>query len=550
MTRIRPALPRRLTSLLGVVLLIVLAPCRAPAIAAPLVDEDRGTPPAPVDYGYGPNVRPSLAARTRSALGAAAAELVARIGGSRAHVEGAFGSPATWPIVAAHNVLLPDGRVLGYGPLRAADRRPENFVYAVWDPALGTGSDAHLVLPNTTRADLFCSGQTLIAATGQVFMTGGDTTVDGVLNKSHERTALFDPARNSVDAAAPMAYRRWYPTLVTLPGGGVLALGGREDIGVPVIVPEVYSPSTGWRTLPGAASAGAFGRTRDNWYYPRGWLAPSGRAFVVGHDGSTWSVDTAGAGAVTRLATTTRPSNYALPSLMYAPGRILSLRAERWAVSIDINGATPRSDEAGRLAQQRLWSQATVLADGKVLLTGGSGVWNKLQDVTYHVELWDPVSNVWSRGASAAKERLYHASALLLADGTVLTVGGGLPGPITQLNAEIYYPPYLFEADGSGRLAERPTITGAATEVATGTRFTVQVGAGQTIQRATLVRAGSDTHSLNADQRFFNRSVSQSGRTVTLTAPPNKRVAPPGYYLLFVFNERGTPSHARIVKLV
>lgn len=548
MPSIRPAVPARLAVLASVALLVVAT--ADSACGAPPVDEDRGMPPAPLDYGYGPNVKPTLVARTKSAVGAAATELVAWIGGSRAHLEGAFGPPVTWPVVGTHNVLLPDGRVLSYGPLRAADRRPENFVYDVWDPALGTGSEAHLVLPNTTPADFFCSGQTLIAATGQVFMTGGDRTVDGVLNKSHERTAFFDPARNRVGAGGPMAYRRWYPTLVTLPGGGVLALGGREDIGVPVTVPEVYHPSSGWRMLTGAASAGAFGRLRDNWYYPRAWLAPSGRVVVVGYDGSMWSVDTAGAGAVNRFATTTRPGNYTLPSVMYAPGKILSLRAERWVVSIDINGATPRSDEAGRLAQQRLWSQATVLADGKVLLTGGSAVWNKLQDVAYHVELWDPATNIWARGAVAAKERLYHASALLLADGTVLTVGGGLPGPITQFNAEIYYPPYLFEPDGSGGLAARPTITGGATEVAPGTSFTVQVGAGQTIRRATLVRAGSDTHSLNADQRFFNRTVSQAGRTVTLKAPPDRRVAPPGYYLLFVFNERGTPSHARIVKLI
>ena len=53
--------------------------------------------------------------------------------------------------------------------------------------------------------------------------------------------------------------------------------------------------------------------------------------------------------------------------------------------------------------------------------------------------------------------RLYHSTSLLLPDATVITMGGGTPGPETNLNAEIYYPPYLFNDDGTA--AARPTIT-------------------------------------------------------------------------------------------
>ncbi len=45
------------------------------------------------------------------------------------------------------------------------------------------------------------------------------------------------------------------------------------------------------------------------------------------------------------------------------------------------------------------------------------------------------------------KPRLYHGNALLLPDATVLVFGGGAPAPTGvagNLNAEIYYPPYLF----------------------------------------------------------------------------------------------------------
>ena len=68
---------------------------------------------------------------------------------------------------------------------------------------------------------------------------------------------------------------------------------------------------------------------------------------------------------------------------------------------------------------------------------------NQLTGVAYQVEIWDPATGHWTAGASAAVPRLYHSNALLLTDATVLTGGGGAPGPLANLNAEIYYPPYL-----------------------------------------------------------------------------------------------------------
>jgi galactose oxidase len=61
--------------------------------------------------------------------------------------------------------------------------------------------------------------------------------------------------------------------------------------------------------------------------------------------------------------------------------------------------------------------------------------------------------------ASAAVHRGYHSSAVLLPNGAGFTAGGGTPGPVTNFNAEIYYPPYLFAAQNVGSvLAKRPTI--------------------------------------------------------------------------------------------
>jgi hypothetical protein len=187
------------------------------------------------------------------------------------------------------------------------------------------------------------------------------------------------------------------------------------------------------------------------------------------------------------------------------------------------------------------------MADGKVLVNGGSYTRNELINVAYHNEIWDPKTGKWTRGAIAAKPRLYHSSALLLMDGTVLTGGGGAPGPVINLNSEIFYPPYLFKKDGSGQLAPRPVISSAPDRVTWGQNFGVTVEG--TVKRATWLRFGSSTHNFNADQRFLEAEFRQDGNVVTVTAPSNARVAPPGHYMLFVFDPAGVPSEAKAIKI-
>ena len=81
------------------------------------------------------------------------------------------------------------------------------------------------------------------------------------------------------------------------------------------------------------------------------------------------------------------------------------------------------------------------------------------------------------------------------------------------------------------------------------TLLTLTVGAGQRVGRVTLVRTGSTTHAMNFDQRFFDLRFTQNGQRIAATAPVDPRVAIPGYYLLFVFDQAGVPSVAKILRL-
>ena len=67
-----------------------------------------------------------------------------------------------------------------------------------------------------------------------------------------------------------------------------------------------------------------------------------------------------------------------------------------------------RFTDAGRLAAPRLVAQAALLADGRVLLTGGlafpaRGGFRPLVDT----EVWDPRSSSWNAAAEAPSPRAY-----------------------------------------------------------------------------------------------------------------------------------------------
>jgi hypothetical protein len=198
------------------------------------------------------------------------------------------------------------------------------------------------------------------------------------------------------------------------------------------------------------------------------------------------------------------------------------------------------------MSTRRQWVSATVLADGRVLATGGSAVANQLNEVNNRAEIWDAATGQWTLGASGTRARLYHSGALLLPDASVLVYGGGAPGPVPNLHAEIYYPPYLYDASGAFR--PRPVISSAPATIDLSGDFSV-VSDSPNIRRVTMVKTGSVTHSVNMDQRFIELAFTQSSTTSFVQAPDTAGAAPPGYYLLFVIDDVGVPSVAKIMRV-
>lgn len=530
------------------------------------VEEDRAGVfgDAPIDRGAGPGVAYDESGDDgrQSALGEVRAMAVAVPSGPPdAHQKGVFGAPFTWPIIPLHTVLLPDGRVLSYGT-KPSGIQGGLLHYAIWDSSLGMGAKSKLLLSNTTGTDIFCAGQALLPDSGNVLLVGGDRVVNGQRNYANNDVNIFTPADNALTRQSQsMAYQRWYATLITTASGEQAVIGGRIDKyyegdsqypptdDTYASTPEVYSAANGWRTLTSAKSDYAYGAKIQSWNYPRAWWSPDGRVVIFTVTGKIFSLDVAGTGTLAQLPGVLPLGAFMLPAAMYQPGKILSVRDAAKAVVVDINGAAPVVADAAPLSADRQYGNATVLADGKVWVNGGSTTGNDLAGALYDSELWDPATGAWSMTASAAKPRLYHSISMLMPDGSVLTGGGGAPGPVINLNAELYFPPYLYQKDGSGLPAVRPGILTAPTAGNWGQTIAVTMNNKKPVARMTLVRFGAVTHAFSNEQRFQDLAFTQQGTNLSVTLPDSAHHAPPGFYMLFALNADGVPSKAKVIRL-
>ncbi|KZW01846.1 DUF1929-domain-containing protein [Exidia glandulosa HHB12029] len=178
-----------------------------------------------------------------------------------------------------------------------------------------------------------------------------------------------------------------------------------------------------------------------------------------------------------------------------------------------------------------------------------------------------PAGKRWSdEGLAAAKlPRLYHSTAILLPDGSVIIAGsnpnadvvvpnGSNPAPgkpyYTTYDAEIFYPPYF------ANISSRPVVETAIPKTLTygGAFFNLTLSNkydspndAAVSAKVVLLRPGFSTHAMNMGQRYMQLnstySVSDDGK-VTLSVsppPPNSNLLTPGQVLFFVVVD-GVPS--------
>ena len=495
---------------------------------------------------------------------------------------GQWGDPFTLLNVGIHAHMLPTGLVLMWGrrdnPQQSLDTDPASPLAPglppappatctpfLWDPVNGnvTQTPQPTLNDGTTNANLFCSGHTFLPD-GRLLVTGGHLADSHGLNQA----TIYDPVANTWTPTAVMNNGRWYPTAITLPAGSVLTLSGSffdptHNLIVNNVIPQIWDNGnfTCIASIPGAAFD----------LYPRMHVASTGVLYMTSLV-QTWSLDVSKTGTWTALPNVQRPnglSDYA-PSVLYDVDKVLFVGGGNPptanAETIHLSQAQPSWQATGPMNFPRRQHNATILPDGTVLVTGGTrgggttGTAEAFNDLdpgqpVHIAELWDPKTGQWTMLAAEQTDRCYHSTAVLLPDGRVLSAGGGefflneltpqrvANNPLdTHYDAQVFSPPYLFKGT-------QPQITSAPDSVQYGETF--EIGTAQPGQIATvsLIRLSSVTHSFNAGQRINILPSQIVAGTLTVTAPADANVCPPGHYMLFIVNLQGVPSVAKIVQV-
>ncbi|KAH7363733.1 hypothetical protein BKA66DRAFT_592858 [Pyrenochaeta sp. MPI-SDFR-AT-0127] len=459
--------------------------------------------------------------------------------------------------------------------------------FSLWSPPNGytafseynykTGAVSQRIVSNTGH-DMFCPGISSLED-GRIIISGGTNA---------EVTSIYDPKTNNFVRGPNMKIPRGYQTSATLSDGRVFTIGGSFSGARGGKIGEVYDPRANtWTTLPGAAVGpmltsydweGDWRTDNHAWLFP--WTG--GSVLQAGPSKGMHWYGTTGTGSVRDAGTRDGEADAMCGvHVMFDTGKIFSAggsqsytqspaTARAHLITITAAFQTPTVERLPDMNDPRGFSNAVVLPNGQVMVTGGQRVSRVFQDEESVLtpELFDPSTKTFRRLAPETKPRNYHSIALLLPDGTVFTGGGGMCGNLAPGDSEahcnravdhqdgqIFTPPYLLNDDMSP--ATRPIIFAINTNTSPEGR-TAKVGGTITVamnqpadHTFSLVRIGSATHSVNSDQRRLSMAnVRRDQALFTIQLPTDSGVLIPGFYYLFAMDARGVPSVSRTVQIV
>lgn len=466
--------------------------------------------------------------------------------------------PDITQVLPIHGGLLHTGKILFFaGSSNNPNRAGGDFRSTVWDYADGT-----FTFP-ATPIDFFCAGHSFLAD-GRMLVAGGTKEYDFGHPFFGLRDAfVFEPATEQWQRVPSMAGGRWYPTLVTLADGRVLAMSGLGEHGEdPFPDLEVYQDPAGWTTLPAALS--------DRWpLYAHLHLMADGRVFYSGAQfGVNYDhmhpriIDLVANTIVDIHGLTAMDQRNQGASVLLPPAqaqRVMVMGGGLYGGDmhhhhettdatdnvniVDLAAPHPQYQLAPPMHVPRMHVLAVLLPDRTVLVCGGSQMEESRAEATLAAEIYHPASDEWTLAAKAQIPRLYHSVAILLPDGRVLCAGSNPAREDEELRLEMYYPSYLFKGP-------RPVITNAPAAAGHGASVSISTPQAAQIKWASLVHPVVMTHTCDSAQRVVDLPFSlDAADRLNATVPANANLAPPGWYMLFLTDANDIPSTARWIHI-
>ncbi|KAK7031846.1 copper radical oxidase [Favolaschia claudopus] len=441
----------------------------------------------------------------------------------------------------------------------------------------------------------FISNGTLVNSGGNPIVITGANGLQGI--------RLFTPCTNgSCDVyenptRIRLSSARWYPSSVRIEDGSIIIFGGSvsggfiNSAGINNPSYEFYPPKNinGFNGL--KIPSQFLIDTLNGNHFPNLVALPDGTIFVSANRQAmilNWKTNTEtrlpGIPNGVRISSPfsaghvllpLSPSNNYTPEIMICGGSTVSDTVSASSIS----SQAPTSAQCIRMVLNaagiaagwkvetmpqggRIMVDMILLPDGRVMLVNGAqtgvagygNVGNQIgqsnaDNPAFTPVIYDPAAPAGSRFSTAGLvastiPRLYHSTASLTPNGTVMLAGSNPNNDVTtvkyptEYRLEFYSPPYMNVA--------RPSYTGLPATINYGTTFNLAVTlpANTTSVTVALMDLGFATHGVHMDQRLVQlvATLSPDKKTLSVQAPPSATIYPPGPAYLYVVTNTGAPS--------
>lgn len=462
------------------------------------------------------------------------------------------------------NLSLPDGRC----------RHDPN------DKVLQTDCTAHSILYDvrtnsfralTVQTDTWCSSGAVLP-NGTLVQTGGFNDGDHVVRTMAPCTT---GDCDWIEFPHLLSQRRWYASNQILPDGRIIIVGGRAQFNY-----EFYPGNSK------SIGLGFLRETRDGYennLYPFLHLLPHGNLYIFANKrsiefdykqnrvvrefpsipgGDSRNYPSSGSSVllpidenVTPIAAEVMICGGASHNAFQLAARGTFLRASNTCGRLRVTDQDP-SWEMEKMPTARVMSDMLLLPTGDVIMINGAGSgaagWEAARNPITVPHIYRPSSDInerFSEMAAAVRPRLYHSTAVLLADGRVL-VGGSNPHIYynfsgvefpTDLSLESFSPPYLSaQYDALRPRILRICCSGVSYNNSFSLTFSVAEFLEESAVSVRIMAPPFNTHSFSMSQRMVVlrrvqvSCVGPETYSVEALGPSALEIAPPGYYVLFV----------------
>ncbi|KAK9080345.1 hypothetical protein SSX86_000103 [Deinandra increscens subsp. villosa] len=471
----------------------------------------------------------------------------------------------------ASNISLPDGkcRVDPHDTVLKEDCTAHSVEYDV---------TLNSIRPLMVLTDIWCSSGGLMPD-GSLVQTGG-------YNDGERVVRVFNNSCDKCDwreIEDGLVVKRWYATNHILPDGRQIVIGGRARFSYEFF-PKTLASGKAY-SLPFLAQTNDL--ISENNLYPFVFLNTDGNLFIFANNRAIL-FDYSQNQVVRTFPEIPggEPRNYPSPgSAVLLPLRIVQGKVV--VVEVLICGGAPKGayvnarngtfdgalNSCGRIKisdpepkwvmetmpLSRVMGDMVLLPNGDVLIingaSNGTAGWELGRNPVLNPIIYRPYNPVNSRFEvqnPSTIPRMYHSTAILLRDGRIL-VGGSNPHKFynftnvafpTELSMEAFSPSYLDP--NSSKIRPKIIFPVTQTKIQYGkpivVQFTVQIQVNRLNRISVIMVAPSfNTHSFSMNQRLLvldnnntTKFVGNMTYGVNVTAPPSGRIAPSGYYMLFV----------------